>query len=180
MEYRRLGSTGLEVSGIGLGGNNFGRFADEKTTAAVVSHALDVGINFIDTADLYDAGRSEESWERRWTACGLRVLIATKFASPMGGGPNSGGGSRYYVLKAAEASLRRLKTDYIDLYQMHTPDPATPIEETLRAFDDLVGAGKVRYIGCSNFAGLADLRIADGSRGLKVWFRLRRCRASTT
>jgi len=152
MEYRRLGNTGLKVSEIGLGGNNFGWWADEQTSIAVVNHALDMGINFIDTSDTYDRGHSEEFVGKAVKGKRPQVIIATKFGNPMGEGPNEKGGSRYYIMKAVDASLKRLQTDYIDLYQMHVPDPETPIEETLRALDDLVRVGKVRYIGCSNFA----------------------------
>jgi aryl-alcohol dehydrogenase-like predicted oxidoreductase len=152
MEYRRLGNSGLKVSAVGLGGNNFGWWADEPTSITVINHAVDAGINFIDTADVYDRGHSEEFVGKAVKDKRSQVLIATKFASPMGDGPNERGGSRYYIMKAVDASLKRLQTDYIDLYQMHMPDPTTPIEETLRALDDLVRAGKVRYIGCSNFA----------------------------
>jgi aryl-alcohol dehydrogenase-like predicted oxidoreductase len=152
MEYRRLGKSGLKVSEVGLGGNNFGWWADEPTSVAVINHALDIGINFIDTADVYDRGHSEEFVGEAVKDKRSQVIIATKFGNAMGDGPNERGGSRYYIIKAVDASLRRLQTDYIDLYQMHLPDPTTPIEETLRALDDLVRSGKVRYIGCSNFA----------------------------
>ena len=152
MEYRRLGNSGLKVSAVGLGGNNFGWWADEQTSIAVINHAVDAGINFIDTADVYDRGHSEEFVGKAVKGKRSQVIIATKFASPMGDGPNERGGSRYYIMKAVDASLKRLQTDCIDLYQMHMPDSTTPIEETLRALDDLVRAGKVRYIGCSNFA----------------------------
>ncbi len=152
MEYRRLGNSGLKVSAIGLGGNNFGWRADEQTSITVIDHAIEKGINFIDTADVYDRGHSEEFVGKAIKGKRLQVFIATKFGNPMGEGPNERGGSRNYIMKAADASLRRLQTDYIDLYQMHVSDSTTPIEETLRALDDLVRAGKVRYIGCSNFA----------------------------
>lgn len=152
MEYRKLGNSGLKVSEISLGGNNFGRSADEQTSIAVIRHALDSGINYIDTADMYDLGRSEEFVGKAVKGDRSGVIIATKFGYAMGEGPNERGGSRYYILKAVEASLKRLQTDYIDLYQMHWPDPTTPIEETLRTLDDVVRDGKVRYIGCSNFA----------------------------
>ena len=152
MEYRRLGSSGLKVSEIGLGGNNFGWWADEPTSAAVISSAVDAGINFIDTADVYDRGHSEEFIGRSLQGKRQRVIIATKFGMPMGEGPNERGGSRHYVLRAVENSLKRLQTDYIDLLFMHTPDASTPIEETLSALDSLVKSGKVRYLGCSNFA----------------------------
>ncbi len=153
MEYRTLGKSGLKVSAIGLGGNNFGWWADEQASIAVINQAIDLGINFIDTADMYDRGRSEEFVGRAVKGKRANVVIATKFGYPMGDSPNERGGSRHYIMKAAEDSLRRLQTDYIDHYQVHLPDPTTPIEETLRALDDLVRAGKVRYIGCSNFAG---------------------------
>lgn len=152
MEYRKLGNSGLKVSEISLGGNNFGWYADEGTSNAVINHALDSGINYIDTADAYDKGRSEEFIGKALKGRRSQVIIATKFFLPMGEGPNDRGGSRYYIIRAVEASLRRLQTDYIDLYQMHRPDATTPLEETLRALDDLVRAGKVRYIGCSNYA----------------------------
>jgi len=152
MEYRNLGCSGLKVSEIGLGGNNFGWWADEQTSVSVINHAIDAGINFLDTADVYDRGHSEEFIGQAIKDKRDRVLIATKFGSPMGEGPNERGGSRYYITKAVEASLRRLQTDYIDLYQIHFPDTTTPIEETLRTLDDIIRAGKVRYIGCSNFA----------------------------
>lgn len=152
MEYRKLGNSGLKVSAIGLGGNNFGWWADEATSVTVVNHAIEAGINFIDTADVYDRGHSEEFIGKALKGKRHQALIATKFASPMGQGPNDRGGSRQYIMKAVDASLTRLQTDYVDLYQMHAVDPATPIEETLRTLDDLVRAGKVRYIGCSNFA----------------------------
>lgn len=160
MEYRNLGRAGLMVSSVGLGSHYFGWLQDEATSIAVVHRALELGINFIDTADAYDMGRSEEFVGKAIRGRRADLVIATKFGCPMGGGPsgapvdprpNARGGSRAYVLRAAEASLRRLGTDYIDLYQIHLPDPATPIEETLRALEDLVRSGKVRYIGCSNF-----------------------------
>ena len=153
MEYRNLGSSGLKVSVLGLGGNNFGWWIDEQRSAAVINRALELGINFIDTADMYDKGRSEEYIGLTLKGRRTQVLIATKFAAEMGEGHNDRGGSRWYIMRAVEASLKRLNTDYVDLYQIHFPDPTTPIEETLRALDDLVKAGKVRYIGCSNFAG---------------------------
>ena len=153
MEYRNLGKSGLKVSVLGLGANNFGWWIDEQRSAVVLNHALELGINYIDTADWYDMGRSEEYLGRALKGRRTEVLIATKYGQPMGEGPNDRGGSRWYIMRAVEASLKRLGTDYIDLYQMHWPDPTTPIEETLRALDDVVKAGKVRYIGCSNFAG---------------------------
>jgi aryl-alcohol dehydrogenase-like predicted oxidoreductase len=153
MEYRSLGNSGLKVSALGLGANNFGWWVDETASAAVINHALEIGINYIDTADMYDTGRSEEFIGRILKGRRKEVLIATKFGMPMGQGINDRGGSRWYIMRALEASLKRLQTDYVDLYQMHQPDPTTPFEESLRALDDLVKSGKVRYIGCSNFAG---------------------------
>jgi len=152
MEFRKLGNSGLKVSAVGLGGNNFGWWADEQTSATVVNHAIESGINFIDTADVYDRGHSEEFIGRALKGKRTQVVIATKFGNPMGMSPNEKGGSRLHIKQAVDASLKRLQTDYIDLYQMHLADPTTPIEETLRALDDLVKAGKVLHIGCSNFA----------------------------
>lgn len=152
MEYRRLGNSGLKVSAVGLGGNNFGWWADEQVSIPVIHHAIDLGVNFIDTADVYARGQSEEFVGKAIKGKRTNLVIATKFANPMGDGPNERGGSRRYIMQAVDASLKRLKTDYIDLYQMHIPDPTTPMGETLRTLDDLIQAGKVRYIGCSNFA----------------------------
>ncbi len=153
MEFRNLGNSGLRISVVGLGGNNFGWYIGEQESISVINAALDAGINFIDTADVYDNGTSEICVGKAVRGKRDRVIIATKFGNRMGKGPNERGGSRYYIMQAVEASLRRLQTDYIDLYQMHSPHPTTPLEETLRALDDLVRSGKVRYIGCSNFAG---------------------------
>ncbi len=152
MEYRNLGRSGLKVSALGLGGNTFGWYIDESASAAVIHRAMESGINFIDTADMYDKGRSEEFLGRVLKGKRTQVLVASKFSFAMGDTPNERGGSRWYLIRAVEASLRRLNTDYLDLYQYHFPDPTTPIEETLRALDDLVKSGKVRYIGCTNFA----------------------------
>ncbi len=152
MEYRKLGNSGLKVSEIGLGGNTFGSRADERTSIAIINHALNIGINYIDTADMYGQGNSEELVGKAVKGKRSQVIIATKFGHAMGDGPNEKGASHHYIIEAVEDSLRRLQTDYIDLYQIHLPDPTTPINETLRALDDLVRMGKVRYIGCSNFA----------------------------
>jgi aryl-alcohol dehydrogenase-like predicted oxidoreductase len=151
MEYRKLGNSGLNVSAIGLGANTFGWVIDEQASIAVIHQALEQGINYIDTADIYDRGRSEEFVGEALKNKRHQVILASKFGRTMGEGPNFRGGSRYYIMRAIEASLKRLQTDYLDLYQMHEPDPETPIEETLRTLDDLVKAGKVRYIGSSNF-----------------------------
>jgi len=153
VEYRNLGKSGLKVSVLGLGANNFGWWLDEQRSTVVLNHALELGINYIDTADWYDMGNSEEYMGRALKGRRSEVIIATKWGQPMGDGPNDRGGSRWYIMRAVEASLKRLQTDYIDLYQMHWPDPTTPIEETLRALDGVVKSGKVRYIGCSNFDG---------------------------
>ena len=153
MEFRSVGGSGLRVSLAGLGCNNFGGRIDEDATRVVVSAALDAGITLFDTADIYGGSRSEELLGRALGSHRDEVVVATKFAMPMGDGPYAAGGSRRYVMRAVEASLRRLGTDHIDLYQMHAPDPTTPIEETLAALDDLVRQGKVRYLGSSNFTG---------------------------
>jgi aryl-alcohol dehydrogenase-like predicted oxidoreductase len=153
MDLRRLGDSGLKVSEIGLGCNNFGMRIDQDQTTAVVDAALEAGINFFDTADVYGGQQSETLLGKALAGRRHEAIVATKFASPMGPSPYQRGGSRRYVMEAVEASLRRLGTDYIDLYQMHRPDDDTPIEETMGALDDLVRAGKVRYIGCSNFTG---------------------------
>ncbi len=152
MEYRRLGKSGLRVSAIGLGTNAFGSRADEQTSIKTIEHALELGVNFIDTAESYTQGRSEEIVGKAVKGKRSQAIIATKFGHARTVGPKEQGGSRSYIIKALENSLRRLNTDYIDLYYLHTPDTETPIEETLRALDDLVHAGKVRYIACSNFA----------------------------
>ena len=151
MEYRRLGKSGLKVSEIGLGALTFGGRADEQTSINIIEHALELGINFIDTADFYTQGRSEEIVGKAVKGNRSRVVIATKFGFPTSVGPEEQRGSRNHMMKAVDSSLRRLNTDYIDLYYIHYPDTETPIEETLRAMDDLVRSGKVRYIGCSNF-----------------------------
>jgi aryl-alcohol dehydrogenase-like predicted oxidoreductase len=154
VEYRNLGRSGLQVSAVGLGCNNFGRRCDPAQTAAVVGKAIELGVTFFDTADIYGPrGLSEEYLGRALEGHRREVVLATKFVGPMGEGPLWGGASRRYIFEAVDASLRRLGTDYVDLYQVHFPDVRTPIEETLRALDDLARAGKVRYYGCSNFAG---------------------------
>ncbi|MFC1823707.1 aldo/keto reductase [Thermodesulfobacteriota bacterium] len=152
MEYRQLGNSGLKVSSLGLGGNNFGWWADEQASESVLKTALDQGINFLDTANVYGEGRSEEWIGRAIKGVRSQVIVATKFGFFAGAGPNDRGGSRKHIMQCVEGSLRRLNTDYIDLLQMHFPDPLTPLGETLRALDDLISAGKIRYIGCSNFA----------------------------
>jgi aryl-alcohol dehydrogenase-like predicted oxidoreductase len=158
MEFRRLGTSGLHVSIVGLGCNNFGTRIDEAQTAQVVDAAIDGGITLFDTADIYGNGLSEEYLGRALKGRRDDVIIATKFFHPMGDGPYMRGASRRYIMRAVEASLRRLETDYIDLYQVHVYDEETPIEETLSALSDLVRDGKVRYLGSSNFDAW---RIAD-------------------
>jgi len=151
MEYRNLGKSGLKVSEIGLGTNTFGGKADEATSINIINQALELGINFIDTADMYTRGRSEEIIGKAVKGKRSQAIIATKFGHPASVGPEERGASRHHMMKAVEASLKRLQTDYIDLYYIHYPDSKTLIEETLRALDDLVRTGKVRYIGCSNY-----------------------------
>jgi aryl-alcohol dehydrogenase-like predicted oxidoreductase len=173
MRYRRLGNSGLVVSVVGLGCNNFGRKVDDAGTKLVVDAALEHGINLFDTADIYGdpQGGSESALGKALRGRRADVVIATKFGMDMHGlnGIDHGArGSRRYVTRAVEASLRRLDTDYIDLYQLHRPDTATPIDETLAALDDLVRAGKVRYLGNSNFAGW---QIADADWAAKASHR---------
>lgn len=159
MQIKRMGRTGLKVSELCLGTMTFGNQADEATSHAIMDKAFDGGIFFFDTADAYPLGATPDMLGRteeiigRWLK-GRRddIVLATKCRNPVGSRPNDAGLSRKHIIDACEQSLRRLQTDYIDLYQMHGPDPETPIDETLRALDDLVRSGKVRYIGCSNFS----------------------------
>jgi aryl-alcohol dehydrogenase-like predicted oxidoreductase len=165
MSYRRLGDSGLVVSVVGIGCNNFGRKLDLDGTRAVVDAALDAGITLFDTADIYGTphGQSEKLLGAALKGRRAEVVLATKFGMDMEGmnGADHGArGSRRYIVRAVEASLRRLDTDHIDLYQIHEPDPATPVDETLAALDDLVRDGKVRYLGNSNFSGW---QIADAA-----------------
>ncbi len=151
MEYRSLGRTGVKVSPLCLGAMNFGGPTEEDKSIAIINRALEAGINFIDTANVYNRGESERIVGKALKENGKRdqVVLATKVHGTMGEGPNEQGNSRFHIIKACEDSLRRLQTDHIDLYQLHRPDLIVPQDETLRAFDDLVRAGKVRYIGCS-------------------------------
>ncbi len=151
MDYRRLGASGLRVSVIGLGGNTFGRYTDAEGTARIVSAALEAGINFFDTANIYSGGVSEEHLGQALKGRRDQAIIATKAGMRMGPGPNESGSSRKHLISSVHASLRRLQTDYIDLLQIHEYDPETPLEETLGALNDLVHSGAVRYIGCSNY-----------------------------
>jgi aryl-alcohol dehydrogenase-like predicted oxidoreductase len=153
MEYRLLGGTGVRVSALCFGTMTFGGDADEAASAALFKRCRDVGINFFDTADAYTDGRSEEILGRLMADCRDELVVATKFANQIReGDPNARGGSRRHIFQAIEASLRRLRTDRIDLYYVHFPDPDTPLDETLHALDELVRQGKVLYLGVSNFA----------------------------
>ncbi len=160
MKIKRLGRTGLKVSEICLGTMTFGNQCDEATSFAIMDRAWESGVFFFDTADVYPLGATAqtrgatEEIVGRWIKDRKKreqMVLATKCRMTMGDGPNEGGLSRKYIFSAVEASLRRLQTDYIDLYQVHAPDPETPIEETMDALNDLVRAGKVRYLGCSNY-----------------------------
>lgn len=153
MEYVRLGATGVMVSPLCLGTMMFGEWGnrDHDESTRIIHAALDAGINFIDTADVYSAGESEQIVGKALKGRRDEVVLATKLHFPMGGGPNEGGNSRRYVFRAVEDSLRRLQTDYIDLYQVHRPDPQTDVAETLTALTDLVRQGKVRYAGSTTF-----------------------------
>jgi aryl-alcohol dehydrogenase-like predicted oxidoreductase len=152
VEYRQLGPSGVRVSAIGLGTNQFGGKVDQRGVDAILGGALELGINFIDTADVYTKGGSETTIGEALKGRRTQFVLATKVFHPTGAGPNDRGASRYHLFQGVEASLRRLQTDHIDLYQIHSWDAVTPVEETLRALDDLVRAGKVRYVGASNFA----------------------------
>ena len=159
MEYRKLGRTGLEVSVLGIGTNDFGRRTDFERTKAILHKCLDLGVNFIDTANVYADTHSEEFIGEiiGKTAQRSEVIIATKVGVKVAGrgqsgAANQGGGSRHHLIQQLERSLRRLQTDYVDVYYLHRWDAETPIEETLRAFDDMIRQGKVRYIGASNSA----------------------------
>jgi aryl-alcohol dehydrogenase-like predicted oxidoreductase len=171
VELRRLGHSGLRVSAIGLGGNTFGGTVDGDDGVAVIRRALDLGITFIDTADIYSRGRSEELVGQAIAGRRHDVIVATKLRAAMGEGPYMSGLSRRWMMRAVEDSLRRLRTDYIDLYQAHSPDPETPLEETLQAMDDLVRQGKVRYVGCSNYPAwqLAQALGISQRAGLAPW-----------
>ncbi len=176
MAMTRLGRTGLEISRVWLGTMTFGNQADEETSFAIMDAADAAGVTCFDAADAYPLGGGMETRGRteeiigRWLAsrgARERIVLATKVRNPMGPGPNEGGLSRKHIIAACEASLRRLGTDYIDLYQTHSPDPKTPIEETMGALDDLARAGKVRYVGSSNYQTwqLAEALMASERRG---------------
>src|SRR6202012_538081 len=154
MEDRTLGRTGVEVSKLCLGAMMFGAWGntDHDDSIRIIHQALDAGINFVDTADVYSAGESEEIVGKALKGRRDDVVLATKFFMPMGEDPNRRGGSRRWIIAEVENSLRRLGTDWIDLYQVHRPDPETDVEETLSALSDLVQQGKVRYIGSSSYS----------------------------
>jgi aryl-alcohol dehydrogenase-like predicted oxidoreductase len=157
MDMKPLAKTGPQVSAVGIGCMNFGLMCDQATTTAIVDEALAAGVNFFDVADIY-GGPNARSESMLGAALGPRrrqVIVATKFGAKTGGGGGAaqGGGSRAYIMKAVDDSLARLGTDYIDLYQHHFPDPGTPLEETLRALEELITSGKVRHVGCSNYSG---------------------------
>jgi len=178
MLMRKLGGTGMKVAALCLGGNTFGWTTDQKASEAVLDAYMEAGGNFIDTADVYsrwapgNIGGESEAALGIWMAARKNrdaVIIATKVCGPMGSGPNDAGLSRLHIMQAVEASLARLKTDYIDLYQAHWDDKDTPLDETLRAFDDLVRQGKVRYIGASNYSAWRLMRaLWESSRGSYV------------
>jgi len=177
MQIRRLGRTGLKVSEICLGTMTFAHQCDEKTSFAIMNKAADHGVLFFDTADVYPVPPSPETAGRTETIIGnwlkgqrQRYVIATKCRLKVGPGPNDEGLSRRHIMKACEDSLRRLQTDTIDLYQPHAPDPGTPLDETLRALDDLVRQGKVRYLGCSNYPAW-QVALSLGISALHDWTR---------
>ena len=162
MELRQIGTSDLKVSVIGLGCNNFGGRLDLEGARPVIDRALESGVNFFDTADSYSNGGSETIIGQVLGSRRKNIILATKFGWPLDNSGTKQGASRAYIMSAVEASLSRLKTDWIDLYQMHVHDPATPIEETLRALEDLVKQGKIRYVGCSNLTA-NDLSLAQST-----------------
>jgi 1-deoxyxylulose-5-phosphate synthase len=170
MRYRTLGATRLRVSLIGLGGNTFGRhyqfgkYNDQAATAAIIGRAAELGVNLIDTADMYCRGDSERYIGAALAGQRDRWIVASKVGMPTDEGAGPGGLSRAHIMRSVEGSLRRLGTDYLDIYYAHRPDPKTPIDETLRAFDDLVRQGKVRCLACSNFAAWQIARAQEAAR----------------
>lgn len=168
MQYRQLGKSGLRVSAIGLGTNRFGydRMPQEEVNRAIDA-AADLGINFLDSADIYQGGRSEETIGNALKGKRERFVLATKFFNATGEGPNDWGASRYHMIRAVDASLRRLQTDWIDLLYVHRWDETTPMDEMLRGLDDLTRSGKVRYVGASNFLSwqLAQANMLAGTHG---------------
>lgn len=169
MDYVTLGKSGVKVSRIAMGCMTLGREAGETESRRMIEIALDSGVNLFDTANSYAGGRSEEIVGTALKERRNDVVLATKVFNPMGKGPNDQGASRYHILRSVDESLRRLKTDRIDLYQLHRFDPEVPPEETLRAMDDLVRWGKVVYIGCSNFSARQLKDAMDLSRGLGLY-----------
>ena len=174
MEYRRLGRSGVMVSELCLGAMTFGREVDEADSRRMIDRFIEVGGNFIDTANVYSRGASEEITGRAVKERRDEVVLATKARMPMGEGPNEAGASRRHLLHECEASLRRLGTDHIDLYQVHCWDAVTPLEETLATLSDLVHQGKVRYIGASNFTGwqIATAAHVSNARGYERFVSL--------
>lgn len=171
MEYHTLRTCGVKVSEVCLGTMMFGGPTDVRTSLEMIDRALDSGINFLDTADKYNAGESERVVGKALEGRREEIVLASKVTLPMGEGPNMSGSSRKHIIEGCEASLRRLGTDYLDLYYLHKPDPDTPIEESLSAMNDLVRAGKILYVGLSNFDAW---RVADalGIQALRGWDRL--------
>ena len=168
LEQRRLGTSGFTVPLLGLGTNNFGGRSDEAASLKVIDASIDIGANFFDTANIYTGTKSETIIGKALKGRRDKVILTTKFGLSMGAGPNMQGGSRGHILSELDTSLRRLQTDYLDLYQMHMVDRSTPIEETLRALDDVVRAGKVRYIGCSNYDAWHLVEALHTSRALNL------------
>jgi len=175
MEMKTLGKSGIQVSSVGLGCMNFGLMCDQAATTAIVDATLDAGVNFFDVADIYGGqhGRAETLLGKALGDRRKNIVLATKFGAKVGGGGGAvdGGGSRSYIMQAVEKSLELLGTDYIDLYQHHFPDTGTPLDETLRALDDLVKQGKVRHIGCSNYSGaqLSEAEAITTANGLNAY-----------
>jgi aryl-alcohol dehydrogenase-like predicted oxidoreductase len=174
MKYRQLGKSGVRVSAIGLGTNQFGGPIDQQGVNQVVDVALELGINFIDTADEYQGGRSEEALGVALKGHWQQVVLATKVEHPAGPGPNDYGASRYHIVNGVEASLRRLQSDHIDVLMVHSWDDTTPIEETLQALSDLIRDGKLRYIAASNFAAwqMAEANVMAAMRGWSPFIAL--------
>lgn len=168
MQYRQLGKSGVRVSVIGMGTNQFGRKIEQADVNKIVDAAIDMGINFIDTADVYTSTNSETTLGHALKGKWEKVVLATKGYFPVGEGTNDKGASRYHLMNAVENSLKRLQSDHIDLYQMHRWDTDTPIEETMRALDDLIRQGKIRYIGASAYAAW-QLAKANVLSELKGW-----------
>jgi aryl-alcohol dehydrogenase-like predicted oxidoreductase len=175
MQIKPLGNSGIDISSVGLGCMMFGLMCDQQQTNAIVDAALEAGVNFFDTADIYGGphGRSEALLAEALRTRREDIVLATKFGAKLGGGGGAAdtGGSRDYIMQAVEKSLKLLGTDYIDLYQHHFPDAGTPVEETLRALEDLVQQGKVRHIGCSNYTGvqLSEAREVAAANGLHAY-----------